>query len=77
MIRHSERNEESPNKICVHCKKNPGANLTNPLFWSGFYDRDLQQLSCWNCYDKHYKKKSLTEHAGKITEFPVYLIGRN
>jgi|GEM_PF-2656343 len=63
-------------KICAHCKKNPGVNPGNPLLWNGFYDKDTNELSCWDCYEKHYKKKSLTEHAEKFTEVPVYAQGR-
>lgn len=64
-------------KICAHCKENPGQRPDNPLLWNGFYDRDTNEYCCWQCHDFHYKLKEKTEFAHMYTEFPVYALGRS
>ena len=62
-------------KICDHCRKDPGPDMRNKILWNGFIDKDSNQLVCWKCRARHYKKKSRTEFANMYTEMPVMLNG--
>lgn len=66
------RNIEPGEKICDHCKKNPGPDPRNKILWNGFYDKDTDQLVCWKCRIIHYRKKWKTKFKYLYTEFPVY-----
>lgn len=59
-------------KVCVYCKKDPGADRQNKILWFGFLDKDTNQLVCMNCRKKHYDEKAKTKYRGLYTEFPVY-----
>jgi hypothetical protein len=66
------RNTEAGEKICDYCHTNPGCKPGNKFVWAGFYDKDTDQLVCWNCKRTHYILKSKTKFKGLYTEFPVY-----
>ncbi|MBE0538777.1 MAG: hypothetical protein IH620_03620 [Ignavibacterium sp.] len=61
------------NKVCEYCGKNPGSKPGSKNVWNGFLDKDTNQLVCFDCREKHYKKKSKTEFKYLYTEFPVML----
>lgn len=60
-------------KFCNYCKKNPGTKSDKPHIWLGFYDKDTDQFVCWNCRDRHYKRKARTKFRFRYTEFPVII----
>ncbi|HCY76888.1 MAG TPA: hypothetical protein DHV28_13285 [Ignavibacteriales bacterium] len=60
-------------KVCEYCNKKPGAKPGNKFLWNGLLDKDTNQLVCFKCREKHYKKKSKTKFKYLYTEFPVML----
>ena len=56
---------------CSYCKIDPGPNPGNKSLWNGFFDKETGDSVCWNCHDKHYKKKTDSSGLTTYTEFPI------